>query len=318
MKFFLSAFFLISVLPATLGQILPARNADTLVAANKVQIASSYFHDEAINNDRLIQQIEYNPDGLPISEYTLSLWDVVSYSTFKTFAYNELGKPATMTMKQEILSLYPRDGEYIEAFGDRPVYEKIQYTYSENRLPAKQEVVVYYSEKLPEDAIPNQTITFQYENELLLLEESTSTDDRIFNKNYTIEYSYDSIGNLIKSIKTFGKDRIKTTETSYKYDSAGRVSEKIVFDPGSPHNNSHQKYTYDQAGNRIGVYLYAPENSEFELQTSYEYNDHGHRIVDDFARSDFEYLENGLIKNEMREVPNMQMTFGFRTDYTYF
>lgn len=318
MKIIFSSLFLLSFLSLAAGQILPMRNADSLIIANNVHVANSYFHDSTLVKDFVIQRLEFNAGGLLSTEFTLSLWDVVSYSTTKTFTYNESGKPTLMTLKQEILNLYPRDDEYIESFGDRPVYEKIRYEYNEDGLPVKEDIFVYYSEILPVDARPNQSITYQYEGNLLVYEESVSAEVRVFNKNYTVENRYDSIGNLTKSIRTFGKDRLKTTETTMLYDSAGLLAEKITIDALSPHNNSHQKFEYDQSGNLTGIYLYSPEIADFELQTSFKYNTYGHRTTGDFGNATFEYFENGLIKSETREVPNMEQIFRFTTEYSYF
>lgn len=314
----ISCIFLFSLMYFTgFSQLTPVRNADNLVMANKVKTASSVFLDASSGKNHLIQKLDYNQNGWLMKEYILSIWDIVSYSHTNTYQYDSIGNVIEILKMQEILNMFQRDQEYIESFGDMPVNEKINFTYNNQGQLITKEIFVFYSEKLAPGAIPNQTITYTYENGLLILEESSSSETRIFNNNYTIQYAYDSAGNLMRSIRSYGKDKPITRETRFIYDDRRQVSEKIVIDAAAPHNNVHEKYDYDSAGNLLNLYLFSREEKIFELETTYTYDANGQRISGE-REVRFEYLENGLIKSESWLDTKTDQQITFSTTYEYY
>lgn len=311
-------FFLFSLMYFTgYSQLAPVRNADTLIVACKVKTASSVYVDALSGKNHLIQKLDFNPQGLLVKEYILSIWDVVSYSHTTTYQYDSAGNVMEILKIQKILNMFQRDQEYIESFGNMPVNEKIIFFYNNQGQLVRQEIFVFYSEVFQPGAVPNQTITYTYENGLLTLEESSSPETRIFNNNYTIKYVYDSAGKLMKNIRIYGKEKPLTRETRFVHDDRGAVSEKIIIDDAAPHNNVHEKYAYDSAGNLLNLYLLSREEKIFELETTYAYNAHGHRISGD-REVMFEYLENGLIKSESWRDPKTDQQITFSTTYEYY
>ncbi len=314
----ISCIFLFSLMYLTgFSQLTPVRNTNKFIVANKVKSASSVFHDASSGKNHLIQKLDYSQNGWLLTEYVLSIWDVVSYSHTTTYQYDSAGNVLDILKIQEILNMFQRDQEYIESFGNLPVNEKIVFTYNNQRLLIKKEIFVFYSEILPPGSTPNQTITYTYENGLLTLEESASSETRIFNNNYNIQYAYDSAGNLTRNIRTYGKEKPLTRETRFVYDVGGVLNEKIIIDAAAPHNNVHEKYEYDSAGNLLNLYLFSPEEKIFELETTYTYDAYGHRISGDRDVT-FEYLENGLIKSESWLDPKTDQLITFSTSYEYY
>jgi hypothetical protein len=299
------------------SQLMPARNTDALILANKVKTASSVFHDASSGKNHLIQKLGYDPKGTLTSEYLLSIWDVVSYSHMTTYMYDSAGKIVEIQKIQEILKLFERDLEYIESFGDIPVNEKTLFTYDPDGQIMKKEIFVFYSDILKPGSLPNQTITYAYENEKLVLEESASPESRIFNNNYTIQYDYDNTGRLIRNIRTYGKEKSLTRETRFVYDDSGILIEKVIIDAAAPHNNTHEKYEYDSVGNLINLYLFSNTEKIFELETTYAYDTQGRRISGD-REVKFEYLDNGLLKSESWFDQKADQQITFTTTYEYY
>jgi hypothetical protein len=309
--------FLLLIIPV-LGfcQLTPVPNADSLITKNKVKTSATYFSSN-LEDSRLIKKTEYMADGRVVSEYTLSIWDVVSYSFTSTFTYNDDGHLIEVLKIQKVLNLFPKDEEYIDAFGDMPVNERIVFEYDETGQLTKKKIFVFHSDEIPHDSTANQTITYQYENGKLAVEESTSPEIRIFNQNYTVQFNYDSAGNLIRKIRKFGNEKPMTSETRFVYDTNGHVIEKLVTDRSAPHNNTHEKYDYDSAGNLANLYLFSKEEDQFELETTYRYDDHGQQISGD-REVQFEYLDNGLIESETWVDAKTNQSFTFKTQYEYF
>ena len=299
------------------SQLLPVRNSDSLIVSNKVKSASSYFDDAESGKNFLIQKLDFDQNGWLISEYLLSLWDVVSYSHTTTYTYDSTGNVLEILKIQEILELFERDKDYIELFGKMPVNEKIIFTHNNRGMPVKKDVYAFHSDGLKPGSEPNQTITYSYEDGKLVLEESSSSETRIFNNNFSIQYDYDSAGNQIRALRTFGKEKPLTRETRYLYDSCGTMIEKIVIDAAAPHNNTHEKYEYDTAGNLVNLYLFSSEEKIFELETTYQYNAHGHPISGDRDVT-YEYLDNGFIKSESWLDQKTEQTITFNTTYNYY
>jgi uncharacterized protein RhaS with RHS repeats len=316
MKSIFSIFLILIVSVSGFCQITPVANPDALILKNKVKSSTSYFSSES-ENARLIKKTTYSPEGQILSEYLVSIWDVVSYSYNSTYRYDASGHLIEVLKIQEVLNLFPRDAEYIDSFGNMPVNERIEFEYDEVGQLVKKRTFVFHSNELPDDSTANQTITYQYEDGKLALEESTSPEIRIFNQNYTIEFDYDSAGNLSRKIRKFGTEKPMTRETRFVYDTTGKMIEKLVIDPSVPHNNSHEKFEYDSAGNLINLYLFSKEEEEFELETTYRYDDHGQQISGD-RDVQFEYYENGLIESESWSDMKTREVFTFKTQYEYF
>jgi uncharacterized protein RhaS with RHS repeats len=297
-------------------QIVPVANPDSLIIKNMVKSSTSYFSSES-EDPRLIKKTIYSPEGQILSEYQLSIWDVVSYSYNTTYRYDASGHLIELLKIQEVLNIFSRDAEYIESFGNMPVNERNVFEYDEAGQLVCEKTFVFHSNEIPHDSTANQTIIYQYEGGKLAVEESTSPEIRIFNQNYTVKFDYDSSGNLVRNLRKFGTEKPMTRETRFVYDTAGRVIEKLVIDPSVPHNNSHEKYEYDSAGNLINLYLFSKEEEEFELETTYGYDDHGQQISGD-RDVQFSYYENGLIESESWSDMKSRESFTFETQYEYF
>lgn len=317
MKHIFCSFFSIFFFFQGFAQLIPVRNPDALILGNKVKSCNSYFKDERSGANHLMQKLEYDEDGRLVSEYLLYLWDVVSYSYTSGYTYNKDGQIAEILKIQEILNLSLRDEDYIESFGDMPVNEKIVFSYDEAGLLVKKEIFVFHSDNIEDDAEARQTIMYQYESGKLVVEESSSPESRIFNKTYLIDFAYDSAGNLIREIRSFGREASTSRETRYVYDTTGFLVEKIVIDKGAPHNNKHEKYEYDSLGNLTDLYVFSSAENTFELEISYKYDSHGQKISGD-RDVKFEYLDNGLIKSESWHDDKTDQHITFATEYEYF
>jgi len=296
--------------------VIPERNFDSLTTQHNVKSSRTFYLDPDTQKNHLIQKLEYDREGRLAEEYLLYLWDAVTYSYTNSYSYNS-DQIKEIIKIQEILSLYPRDQEYIESFGNEPVNEKILFTYNEDGQLEKKEIFVYHTEKLGEDVSANQTIVYEYEDGRLVLEESSSPEVRIFNYNYSISYDYDSVGNLIRKIREFGIDKPMKRETRYRYDSIGQVIEKIVIDPEAPHNNTNEKYEYDSLGNLSKLFSYSSEEEEFLLEFEYRYDDHGRRISGE-REVEYKYLDNELIQSESWRDQKTNRQIVFTTEYEYF
>lgn len=297
------------------GQLLPEPNADSLIAGNNVKSSSSYYHDS--DQRHLIQKLDFDDKGNLINEFHLYLWDVVSYSYTNNYKYDQKGKLLEVLRIQKILNIYPKDADYIESFGSAPVNEKIIMTYDSNERLIKKETFVFHSEKLTATDSANHTITYEYEGDQLVLEESTSPETRVFNYNYTIKYDYDSAGNQIRKIRKLGTKKPLRQETRLKYDSVGQLIEKYVLDSAAPHNNLHEKYEYNLEGQLSKLYEFSNEAHDFLLETTFQYDQNGQVISGD-RDVVFEYLENGLIRSESWKDTKTNLEITFLTEYLYF
>jgi uncharacterized protein RhaS with RHS repeats len=316
MKNILLVFLFICLTISGYSQVIPERNFDSLIVQQNVKSIRTFYLDPDTQKNHLIQKLEYDREGRMVEEYLLYLWDAVTYSYTNSYSYNS-DQIKEIIKIQEILSLYPRDQDYIESFGDEPVNEKIVFIYNEDGQLEKKEIFVYHTQKLEENTPANQTIKYEYEDERLILEKSSSPEVRIFNYNYSISYDYDSAGNLIRKIREFGIDKPMKRETRYRYDSVGQVIEKIVIDPEAPHNNTYEKYEYDSLGNLSKLFSYSSEEEEFLLEFEYRYDDHGRRISGE-REVDYKYLDNELIQSESWRDQKTNRQIVFTTEYEYF
>ena len=284
MKNFFIFFSLLIISIQSYCQLVPVRNNNELVIRNKVKTCSSYYQDLETNETHLIQKLEYDENGVLINEYLLYLWDAISYSYSSNYQYNDGGKVVELLKMQEILNIFPKDADYIDSFGDEPVNENVFFSYNGDGQLVKKEIFVFHSDVLSNTDSANQCIIYEYNNDQLILEQSSSPETRVFNYNYSIKYDYDSMGNLIRKIREFGIEKPLQQETRFKYDSAGHVIEKYVIDPSAPHNNLHERYEYDTYGRLSKLYEYSREEAEFLLETTYQYNKQGQMISGDRGR----------------------------------
>ncbi len=302
------------------AQIEPIQSSDEKLKALSVKTVSTYHYsiaDASTTNRKLVLKKEISQDGRLMKKYLLSLWDDVSYSHTSTFQYNENGQLVEELKIQKILNLFKRDEDYIQSFGDKPLNEKILYFYNNQGKLSEKLLYTFTGLNLPDSVGPNQTIIYKYENDHLLSEKSTSPESRIFNHNYAISYKYDSLGNIAKRTRSYGKDLKMVRTTSFKYNSENRIEEEKTIDLSAPHNNYHYKYEYDSAGHLINKYAFSEEEEIFELEISYKYDDHGNQISG-IRSIEFEYYENGLIKTESWVAEKTDERIHFITEYEFY
>jgi hypothetical protein len=312
-------FFLLlqSIALSVFAQIAPVHNSQALIREHQVKIRETHYEDAETGEEYLIHKLEFDQQGRVVEEFQLYLWDVVSYTYTTSFRYNDAEKIREKIKIQEILSLFPRDEDYIEMFGDAPVNERVLYQYNEGGQLIKRELYVFYTDEFEESTEPKQVINYRYEDGRIVEEKSISAQDRIFNHNYEIHYDYDSAGNLILQTRKYGDSLELQRQTRFKYDSTGKQVEKKVIDPKSPHNNTHEKYEYNSNGRLTDLYVYSEEEEEFELETTYRYNDQGHMISGN-RNVHFEYTGDGLIKSESWTDKNTGKEMKFNSTYQYF
>jgi hypothetical protein len=299
------------------AQVFPEQNADSLVSKLKVKSIETYFTDRSSGKNHLIQSIAFNEKGQRVYAYALSLWEVVSYSYTTNFKYDDQGQLVEKVKLQKVLSIFPRDDEYINSFGDMPVNEQTFFEYDDNEHLIKKDIYVFHTNELPIDTIPSQTIRYTYEDGKLVRESSTSRQRRIFNKNYEILFQYDSAGHLIERVRNYGDNLALSREIKYRYDLNGRMAEKVVFDKAAPHNNVHEKYDYDTTGRISALYIFSDELQDFEMETTYKYDAFGKQIAGD-RDVQFEYHPNGLIKSESWQDPLSGQQITFSSEYEYY
>ena len=310
-------FIILSLLSfGTYSQLVPVENDLDLLKSKSVKRISTQYSSNEGEEAELIFQKEYDASGKVLTKYQLSLWDAVSYSHTTTYSYNEQGLLADETTIQKILNLSKRDEEFIETFGDKPLHEKVYYYYNPDGKLSKKAIFTYSGKEPEEDATPDQTIEYSYTGDLIDREESKSSDERFFNKDYYIEFKYDSANNLIQKSMAYGKDDELQRDTFYKYNQLGQLVEEQVIDPSIPHNNKHLKYEYDENGNRSALLTFNNEEGVFELETSFRYDDHGNLVSGD-REVTFEYDQNGLIKTESWIDPLTDQEYTFTNTYLF-
>lgn len=296
MKIIISLLFLLSFVNLS-AQITPVQNDDSTLIKRDVKSLSTYYQSKDTNKEYLIFQKEFASPGKLLRKFQLYLWDAVSYSYTTYYNYNNNELLTEETKSQEILTLFNRDKEYIKTFGDASLNEKILYYYSDEGLLIKKAIYTFSTKDLESNAPPSQTINYTYENGVLVSEESASPDEKIFNKNYLIEYSYDSAGNMSKKTMAYGKEKELQRTTLFKYNTERKVIEKQVLDTSIPHNNVHLKYDYTSDGRVSNKYIFNETEKEFELETTYKYDLQGNKVSGE-REVKFEYYEDGLIKKE--------------------
>lgn len=316
MKIVISLLFLLSFVNLS-AQITPVQNDDSTLIKLDVKSLSTYYQSKDTNKEYLIFQKEFASPGKLLRKFQLYLWDAVSYSYTSYYNYNNNELLTEETKNQEILTLFNRDKEYIQTFGDASLNEKILYYYSDEGLLIKKAIYTFSTKDLESNAPPSQTIHYTYENGVLVSEESASPDEKIFNKNYQIDYSYDSAGNMSKKSMAYGKEKELQRTTLLKYNTEGKVIEKQVLDTSIPHNNVHLKYEYTSDGRVYNKYIFNETEKEFELETTYKYDLHGNKVSGE-REVKFEYYEDGLIKNESWTELTSPTEISLTTKYEFF
>lgn len=309
---FLQSFYLFA-------QIEPIQSSDQEIKTLKVSKLSTYYFpskDTTKHAGQLILEKEFNTEGIITNKYLFSLWEAVSYSKKSSFEYNEKNQLVETRTIQTILNLNERDAEYIAAFGDKPLNEKLRYKYDLDGKLIKKEIFTFSTPELSEAAVPNQTIVYSYQDSLLIEEESSSIDKGIFNQNFTVSYTYTAHGNLSKKTMNYGPDFKNKRISEYWYDGSNNVIEEKISDTGVSRNNGHFKYEYDEKGLRKNKLVFDAESQDFVVDINYTYDTKGNMTSGE-RDVFFEYAENGLIRSELWKDAISDQVFYFVTRYDY-
>ncbi len=89
-----------------------------------------------------------------------------------------------------------------------------------------------------------------------------------------MEYTYDSVGNMVSKLEN--DDYLEDLFTEYQYDENGRVIHEKQADKGYGFSYDHVN-EYDESGNRVYLTSYT-EDGEIKGTQNWEYDDHG-RVV---------------------------------------
>lgn len=302
------------------AQITPVTNSTDQLISLKVKSVSSYYTpDSSTSNSEamLIVKMDFNPEGKVLNKYQLYLWDVISYSYTTTYTYNEDGLLKEELKIQNILRLFKRDEDYIQSFGDKPLNEKVLFYYNELNQLIRKDIFTFSTANIPANPSPIQSISYHYEDHLLVKEESESSDDKFFNRNYTINYQYNAVENLVEKIKTYGKDLNMKRTTHYSYDTLNRIIEERIRDATVPHNNGYYKYGYNENGLLHQKFIFNEEESDFELDITYTYDEH-RNVISGEREVNFDYYDNGLIKSEAWRNSTTDELITFTSTYEFY
>ncbi len=303
-----------------LAQIEPIQNNDTLISELNLKAISSCYYaskDTAIAEATIVFKKEFDRHGKVMNKYILSLWEGVSYENVTTFRYDKKSQPIEESMSQRILNLGKRDQQYIDSFGNTPLNEIVRYAYNQDGDLVEKNIFTFSMEELSTTAKPSQKIRYEYDSGMLKSELSSSPNSRIFNKNFTIDYQYDSLKNLIRKIITYGTDMDKKRVSKFTYNLENLLIEEKVEDSGIPRNNAHFKYTYNESGLLKGKLYFDLEEEDFVVNISYEYDEHGYRIAGE-KEVDFTYYANGLIRTELWKDEVSDLIFFFVSKYEFY
>jgi hypothetical protein len=299
------------------AQIVPEQNDSSKITELGIKTVSTHYKSGEAGENYLIFKKEFDASGTLVSKMQLSLWDVVSYRYTYTYQYDEAGRLQEELIMQEILQIYERDKDFIKTFGDTPLNKKILYEYNDDNLLSRKTIFTFAQNAPAENATPDQTVTYAYENGVLISEKSVSADEKFFNKNYQVEYKYDSVGNLVQKSRNFGKENGMHQKTFYRYDEQNLLIEEQTIDTSIPHNNLHLKYDYYDDGKVRNKYVFEDETQEFELETTYTYDESGNAISGD-REVQFAYDARGLIKEEIWTDPISDKLIQLETSYTFY
>jgi hypothetical protein len=320
MKYLVVVIFFLGAGFNLFAQIEPVQNSDTMLRELKVKSISSFHYtskDTTKATGRLVFKKEFDRHGKVTKKYVLSLWEAVSYDNSTDFRYNEKEQLIEESKIQSIQNLENRDQEYINSFGDTPLHEKITYGYNLVDELVSKDIYTFSTDELSESALPVQKIIYEYDSALLSFEKSSSTNTRVFNQNYTIDYAYDDQGNLIKKILTYGSEMDKKRISTLTYSIDNRLVEERVEDSGIPRNNIHTKYEYNESGLLKSKLGFDVEEEDFVVDIGYEYDSHGNRISGE-KEVEFTYYENGLIRSELWKDETNDQVFFFVSKYEFY
>lgn len=299
------------------AQLIPVQNSEKELGDLNVKTLSTFFVDADVGKEHLIFQKEYDASRKLLEKYQLSLWEAVSYSHTTTYKYNDQDQLESELILQEFLKIYDRDQDYLDLFGTKPLNEKRIYLYNDQGKMSKKMIYTFGDKEPGEGDAANQSIDYEYENDMLISEESTSTDDKFFNQNYLIKYTYDSADNLIQKVMAYGKEKEFQRNFFFKYNTEGQMTEEQVIDLSIPHNNIHLKYEYNKESQRSKKLVFNENEEVFEEETSYQYNLNGNMISGD-REVKFEYYNNGLIKSESWIDPTSSEHITLISKYEFF
>lgn len=309
--------FFAIVLKPCFAQVLPVANPPDALRKNHVKSISVFYTIPETGNKECIYKRTFNASGQCLQEFSLALWTDVTHSRVTTFQYNRDGLLVEEMLTDQILEYFPRDRDYIEEFGDKPLYQKTSYEYNAAGLLAVKRIFVASSSPdFSEDSQPAQVITYEWKDKLLLSEKSESPLQNGFTRIYQISYQYDEQGKLTGKSMMHGTD-LARRQTTIRYDSLGQQSEEIIADLAMPRNNAHFKYAYDSAGRLAATYKYSQEVGTFEEVAVYAYDNYGNAIAGERGVL-FTYYNNGLIKTERWTDELTDVEILLSTEYEYF
>lgn len=310
--------FLLFLLVASpcLAQVLPVVSNEADLSANHVKTLSVHYKHPLRDTPDLILQQNFNERGLLTKKYILSLWNEVTYTHTTSYVYNTQGWLVEEYSEEKIHPLFPRDSEYLEDFGNKPLHQTTLFEHNAAGQLIKITIYVFNTAQLDKNNAPAQTVTYTWDGSLLMQEKSASPEDA-FRHTYQIDYIYDENGKIISKRNSIDKDLSIIRTNSYLYDSLGRVDEEVVSDPSMPHNSARLKYTYDDLKRVTGKYKLDEMTTEFELVATYTYDKQGN-IINGDRQVEFAYYENGLVKTEQWTDENSGEVFHFSTTYEYF
>ena len=315
MKHIFLLFLLITTFLISKAQLVPVTNSPEELLSKNVKSVSVYYSREGEEYE--LYKLEYNQQGQLLSKYQLYLWDVVTYSYSHFYVYNSQDDLVQETRLQEILELDSKDSEYIETFGNSSVNQTIILSYDDEGRLVEKRVFKHSDNTKTDDAEPDQTITYEYDEQNLVKEISLSKESRVFNNNYSIEYIYGKEGRLISSVKVLNGEKEHVQNTELRYNEHGLVSEKKVTDRAFPHNGFHEKYEYDSMGQLWKKYEFSEELEDFELEIEYAY-DSKRRAVSGEREVKYEYDSKGLIISESWIDDKTGVNIIFKSSYGFY
>lgn len=319
MKKYLILFLLCTPATVLFGQLNPLQNDLSNLKKKRVKSLEIVLHtdpQERVANDMIILSEQFDPAGNPIQKMQLFSWGAVSYSYTTLFQYRE-GLLIQKDKKQKILDLCDRDHNYIDLYGDSPLNELTKYLYNDQQQKIREEIFTYSGANLQDDAKPVQILTFEYKRSRLVKETSHSEDSGFFNKNYDIEYKYDSLGRIYQKTLLYGKEKTMKRITSYIYDSLDRKTEEQTIDFATPHNNQHLRFIYNNQGRLSQKLLYDAVVDSFEVEETYYYDSLA-TAIPRRANHKLTYYPNGLLRTEswISQVTGEHITLS--SSYTFF
>lgn len=320
MRYIITILLLIILVKPSIGQFEPTLNNEDILKKLKVKSLSTFYYDNVDtikSTKRLLFKKDYDHLGNLISKYHLSLWDVVSYDHTTTYSYDKNNNLIEKVVIQKILNLGKRDEKFIKEMGDDPINEKFIYYYNGDNLLVKAESFSFGRNGFDKNKKPNNTVTYEYANGLLVKEISTTPNGMVIFQNYIATYDYNASKKKIKETKIFttATNRPQTIIT-WIYNDKGLVLEEIVDDKAVPINNKHIKHEYNNKGKKTKDLQFSLDNNKWEIIKVYAYDKAGNLILGD-EETTFDYYKNGLVKRELWKSRDRDETVNFITIYSF-